>query len=243
MLEVEDVRELVWRAFGEWALHKIDPEWAAERIAHEPTRRLVTELGLPIQGPAYYSLSLREDRRYPTIREYFAANNPDVLETRTCTEFGHFLYFADINGEDVHLDPESGRLYWLLGRHETVKAVPVNSGVGEFLFFLAQIEINRVVDGLPFEIFRKGGEEEYARALRTVLKGVIFAVRDVDRAVVPPPGDEDFQSFWFPWLIEHADEDLAFDSWSWDRRSVEYFTARGIHDLAEREPRHPVDQS
>ena len=218
MLETEDVRELVWRAFGEWALRKVDPEWAAERIAHEPTRRLVTELGLPVQGPAYYSLSLHEDRRYPTIREYFAANDPGVLETRTGTEFGHFLYFADINGEDVHLDPESGRLYWLLGRHESVKAVLVNSGVAEFLFFLAQIEINRGVE--PLKDLRESdedvGEEEYERALQSVLDAIVAGIGDADPEAFPadPDNDGGLDTFWYPWLLKYGDDDFAFDPWS-----------------------------
>ncbi|MGA5818055.1 SUKH-4 family immunity protein [Kitasatospora sp. NPDC094028] len=246
-METEDVRELTRRAFGEWALRRVDPGWAAERIAHEPTRRLVTELGLPVQGPGFFSPHLHEDRHWPTIRERFEACAPESLGTRLCTEFGHYLYFCDFNGEDIHLDPESGRLYWFRGLHDTVERLLVNSGVAEFLTFLALIEIHRVVDGRPFEDFREGTEEEYATALRSVLKGVVFGVRDVDRAVFPPrgaaEGAERFESFWHPWLIEYADDDQAFDSWAWDRHSAEYFAARGIHDLADREPRHPVDLS
>ncbi|NUR57496.1 MAG: hypothetical protein HOV87_02110 [Catenulispora sp.] len=247
MLETEDVRELVWRAFGEWALRKVDPEWAAERITHEPTRRLVTELGLPLQGPAYYSLILHEDQRYPTVREYFAANKPEVLETRTCTEFGHYLFFADVNGEDIYLAPESGRLYSLEGLHDSVKPVLVNSGVGEFLTFLAQIELNRA--NAPLEDLRDGdeetGEADYDRALRSILDGIVAGVRDVDPDAFPsdPDNDEGLETFWYPWLLKWADDDFAFDPWSWNRHSAEYFAAHGIDDLAEREPRHPVDLS
>ncbi|WP_369184723.1 SUKH-4 family immunity protein [Streptomyces sp. Y1] len=241
-METEDVAELARRAFGEWALRKVAPEWAAARIGHEPTRRLVTELGLPPQGPGFFSLDLHEDQRRPTVRERFEDLAPGSLGTRLCTEFGHYLYLGDFNGEDILLDPESGRLYWFRGPHENVERILVNSGVAEFLTFLARIELHRIVDGRPFEEFREGTDEEYATALRSVLKGVIFGVREVDRAVFPPKGDDDgFESFWYPWLIDHADEDQAFDSWAWNRHSAEYFAARGIHDLATREPRHPVD--
>jgi hypothetical protein len=244
MLETEDVREMAWRAFGEWALHKVDPKWAAERIAHEPARRLLTDLGLPVQGPAYFSLSLREDGTYAAVRDYFAAHSPEVLQTRLCTEFGHYLILGELNGEDIVLDPESGRLYWLRGPHESVERILVNSGVAEFLAFLSQIEIHRVVDGHPFEIYREGSEEEYAEALRAVLKGIIFGVKELDRPVFPPRDNpEGFESFWYPWLIEHADEDLAFDSWNWGRVADDYFAARGIRDLEQLTPRHPVDRT
>ncbi|NUP48514.1 MAG: hypothetical protein HOW97_14575 [Catenulispora sp.] len=246
MVELEDVRELAGRAFGEWALRKLDPEWTTERISHEPTRRLVTELGLPIQGPAHYSLMMSEDSRWPTVRDFFADNRPEVLETRMCTEFGHYLFFADLNGENVFLDPESGGVYWFPGPHETAKNVLVNSGVAEFLTFLAQIEINRVTE--PIEALRDSDEdveEEYDRALRSILDGIVNGVRNVDPAAFPadPEDDGGLDTFWYPWLLKWGDDDFAFDSWSWNRHAAEYFAAHGIDDLAEREPRHPVDLS
>lgn len=248
MLELEDVRGLVWRAFGEWALYKFDPDWAAERIAHEPTRRLVTELGLPIQGPADYSLEMREDRPWITVRDYFAdpRHNNAVLDTPVGTEYGHFLVFANLNAQTIYLDPESGRLYGFLGPYEVGQLVLVNSGLAEFLTFLAQIEINRVTE--PLEELRdsdEDNEEEYESALQSILDGIVGGVRNVDPAAFPPDPDNDggLETFWYPWLLKWADDDFAFDPWDWNRHSAEHFAAQGIDDLAEREPRHPVDLS
>ena len=36
-------------------------------------------------------------------RDYFAAHSPEVLQTRLCTEFGHYLILGELNGEDIVL--------------------------------------------------------------------------------------------------------------------------------------------
>lgn len=223
MVDLSEVAALAAEAFGAWTMARVDEDWARRTVPHEPTRRMLTEVGLPVQtilfdlSPEFSTgpLDIVESNRRSRWPQAFT---PEFVANR-----GHFLDLGFIPDNGAYLDSSTGKVYGFLGWDDPFV---MNVGLAEFLYFHAYVEKHRRVGGVPLdELETDAGYEAAAR--------IITHLATIDAAAVQG-GD----SAWEGWLDDGFGIGL-FSDWDWSQASVDYFLRLGV-DATVLEPRRPL---
>lgn len=220
----DTLQSLLVHAFGDWTMCQAKAEWVRDAIAHEPTRRILSEVGIPVQGPGFALDAGFRLGQVRTLANFVEAVPGGVDRSWAATrEYGNLIALGSLNDLDIaFLDPSTGRV---LG-FETPDTEPftINNGLEELLLCLAYVEVHRREDGTLLDDLEP--EAGYAAAAE-----IAAYLATVD----PPAFADRDESAWQIW-IEDGFATGLFQDWRWDSGVVEYFLARGI-DPTRREPR------
>lgn len=223
MVDLSEVAALAAESFGAWTMVRADEAWARRAVPHEPTRRMLTEVGLPIQTKLFDLSPEFGTRPLDMLEFHERATYPETLTAEFAASCGRFIRLGHIPDLGAFLDPVTGRVYGFAGWD-----VPrqMNGGVAEFVYFHAYIEKHRRVDGVPLGELETG--TGYAAAAR-----IAAHLATIDAAAV-----ENADSAWSGWLDDGFGIGL-FGDWDWNRAAVDYFLRLGL-DPTVREPRRPL---
>ncbi|MEV5571673.1 SUKH-4 family immunity protein [Spirillospora sp. NPDC052269] len=227
MLSDDEIRTQAVAAFGDWTLCRVEEQAVLSTIAHEPTRRFLAEVGLPVQGP-FFEFDTDFLVRPSTFREQAADDEPGGQRAKMLAEWGHLLDIGDSGDEDLWLDPNSGAVHVFIFGWDAPPCL-VNSTLSQYVAALALIERQRFIDGVPLEEL-DDDDSAYDR-----LEAIVEQLEESD----PSAFDAcEHGAPWSGWL----DDPIASGGldWEWSEEALDYFRARGI-DPAEREPRRPTD--
>ncbi|MFC5185839.1 SUKH-4 family immunity protein [Actinomadura harenae] len=225
MLSDDEVREQAIAAFGDWALCQVEEQAVLAAIAHEPTRRFLAEVGLPVQA-SFFSLDTDFLVRPSSFPEHVA--DGDHAPVKALAEWGHLLIIGDSGAETLWLDPNSGAVLVFITGWDDPPCL-VNSTLSHYVAALAHIEQQRFIDGIPLEDL-EDSEPAYDR-----LEEIVEHLKQSDPSAFD---DCEHGAPWDGWL----DDPLAWGGldWKWEEHAMEYFRARGI-DPTTRTPHHPTE--
>jgi hypothetical protein len=223
MVELPEVRALAAEAFGSWTRVRVDEDRARRTVPHEPTRRMLTEVGLPVQTNLFdlspeFSTGPLDMVEFQKRARFPVTFTPEFVASR-----GHYLDLGFIPDNGAYLDPVTGKVYGFVGWDLPYL---LNSGLAEFLYFHAYIEKHRRVDGVPLDDFDT--DTGYEAAAR-----IIAHLATIDAAAVQ--GED---SAWEGWLDDGFSIGL-FTDWNWSQASVDHFLRLGVDPTA-LEPRRPL---
>ncbi len=233
-LALDTVRERAHEAFGEWTMVRADAEWATAAVSHEPTRRMLVEVGLPVEtniftiDDAFFVL--------PTTIGALAVEHPDWWGSDQVAAYRNWIALGcEANAARFVLDPESGRVHFLvLGGDGILQS----STLAIFVYALAHFETRRHLDGVPLddvEPFERAAEANYE-----TFRHLSLVDPPAFEGVSPPPwaesqgGELDLGHSW-EWIADGFADGL-FSDWTWSDKALRYFATRGI-DPQTREPR------
>ncbi|MFJ9692839.1 SUKH-4 family immunity protein [Kitasatospora sp. NPDC101183] len=191
-------------AFGDWAMCRLESAEVGGGIGHEPTRRFLEEVGVPLRAP-FFQFDVEFLDRPVVLGEY---------ASEAAGEWGRLLRIGhSADSESLWLDPESGVVRCFPLGWEKVPSV-VNGGVAELVTFLAEIERQRFHKGVPLDELE---DDELAYEL---LEEMTEQLMDLD------PAAFEGESPWGGWL----DDPLAWGGleWEWDSEAEEFLKERGI---------------
>lgn len=223
MIDQSEVGALAAESFGAWTMVRADKAWAQKCVPHEPTRRFLTEVGLPVQArlfdlsPEFHTtpLDIVEFLRRPPY--------PETLTPEFIASYGRLIYLAFFPELGAFLDPDTGRVYTFIGWDV---AHLLNSSVADFLYFLAYVEKHRSVDGVLVGDLETAACYEAGAAITAHLTAV-------DAAAF-----EDQGGIWGG-LLDDGFALGTFDDWKWNKASVAHFLRIGVNPTA-LEPRRPL---
>ena len=227
MVDLQKAASLAVEAFGAWALQAADAEWADEAIPHEPTRSFLTTTGLPVQALNLFTLDADFEaapRTLDTVLKELGATAP--LDQGIQAAYGHLIVLGDIAEAEAYLDPATGTVLSFV--NWTSAPFLLNSGVADFVYFLAYIETHRRKDGVLLDELETS--EGYAAAAQIA----------AHLATVDPAAFQDRDgtgSAWANW-VEDGFAIGLFQDWEWDG-AIDYFLRHGIDPTA-REPRRAL---
>lgn len=223
MVDQSVVRTLAAESFGAWAMVRADEAWAQESVPHEPTRELLTQVGLPVQSKMFDLSPEFLTAPLDMLEFHRRAPYPETLTPEFSANCGRFIHLGYIPDLGAFLDPDTGRVYGFVGWD-----VPylLSSAVAEFVYFLAYLEKRSRVDGMPLDSLEARTGHEAVTEISTHLAAV-------DAAAFENPN-----SAWAGWLGDGFALGL-FDDWSWNRASVDYFLRLGVNPTV-LEPRRPL---
>ena len=223
MVDLSEVGALAAESFGAWAMVRADAAWARRAVPHEPTRRMLTEVGLPIQTKLFDLSPEFGTGPLDMLEFHKRATYPETLTPEFVANCGRFIHLGYIPDLGAFLDPVTGRVYGFVGWD-----VPhqMNSGVAEFVYFHAYIEKHRRVDGVPLDGLDTGTGYEAAARIAAHL------------ATIDAPAVENADGAWAGWLDDGFSIGL-FGDWDWNRASVDYFLRLGVNPTI-LEPRRPL---
>lgn len=226
MVERDTLQALLVRAFGDWTLCRVDADRARDAIAHQPTRTLLTEVGVPVQGPGFALDRSFSAGRPRTLADFVRARPGGDPGWESARTRGHLFVLGPLGDlGSALLDPATGQV---LGFESSdAEPFPVNSGLGALLYCLAYVEVHRRVNGVLLDGLES--EAGYAAAAR-----IAGHLADIDpRAFADPE-----ENVWRIWIEDGFAIGLFYD-WRWERGAVDYFLAHGI-DPTTREPYRPL---
>lgn len=237
-LDLQEVRAQAHEAFGEWTMVRADAGWAKGAVAHEPTRRFLVEVGLPVETPLF---TVDEDFHVRPLTLPAVARERSVWwddEILAAHSEGIVLGQEPIGGGCFVLDPRSGRVD-LLG---DAGAAFQSSGLAVFVHLLAYFETHRTLDGValddvePFEVAAGAAYEMLRHFSQADPQG--FAGIDA-----PPwdeaEGDELDSGHAWEWIADGFADGLYAD-WTWSPDTLDYFAAQGIDPAARKPLRVPA---
>lgn len=231
MLDPRDVASLAATAFGTWTLQTAGEEWAAQFVPHEPTRLFLTTIGLPVEALGLFTLEAEFETAPRALEDLLARQStefPGSVDSRIRDDYGGLISLGDIADSGAYLDPHDGRVLSFVNW----KSAPylLNSGVAEFVYFLAYVETHRRQDGVLLDDLPD--DECYPAANR-----IVEHLAEVDRAAIVDPEAPEDGTAWSNWVGDGFAIAL-FQDWPWDG-AINYFLRHGI-DPTTREPRRPL---
>lgn len=226
MVDLSVAADLAAESFGDWTMVRADEAWARQSVPHEPTRRALTEVGLPLQAPLFDLSADFATAPLDMVEYHRRAPYPETLTAEFTAQYGRFVRLGFIPDLGAFLDPDTGQVHGFIGWDESYL---LNSGVAEFVYFLAYIEKHRRLDGvLLAKLETRAGYDEAERICAHL-------------ATVDPAAFEDPDNVWTNWVGDGFAIGL-FDDWAWHRASVDYFIEHGVNPTA-LEPRRPIDRT
>jgi hypothetical protein len=237
MVSNDQVRGEAVAVFGEWAMCRVEAAGVVEAIAHEPSRRFLAEVGVPLQGP-FFELDADFLVRPKTFAEYaferrVQPGEPGGVSLETLAAWGRQLLLGDSDSDagELWLDPDTGAVRCFVTDWNDPPCL-VNSGLAELVASVALVERQRFVDGVPLDDLQDDEDEDPYE----VLEAIVEQLAELD-----PPAFEccDMGALWAGWL----DDPIASGGldWEWSPAAAEFLRARGI-EPTEREPRREVSR-
>jgi hypothetical protein len=232
-LGLDAVRELTCKAFGEWTMVRTDAEWAATAVSHEQTRRMLVEVGLPVETNIFTT----DDAFFvrPTTMGAWAIDHPDRWGSDGFAAYRDWIVLGrEVNGGRFVVDPGSGRVDFLDGGDGMLQS----STLAIFVYALAYFETRRRLDGVllddvePMDLAFEANYETF-RHLSLVDPPAFQGVNAPPWAEAQG-GELDLGHAW-EWIADGFADGL-FSDWTWSNKALRYFAARGI-DPRTREPR------
>lgn len=234
-LDQQTVRALAHEAFGAWTMVRADAAWAEAAVPHEPMRRFLVEVGVPVEM-MLFAVEERFLRPAVTVAQ-LATEEPDWWDAETVS--GHEDAIAlgeEPNGGWFVVDPRTGQVD-LIGDGG---AESQSSSLAIFVYCLAYFEKHRRLDGVtldrvePFDTAAEAGYEllrHFSQVDPAAFEGI-----DAPSWADGGRGELDTGHAW-EWMADGFADGLYAD-WGWSDTSLRYFAQQGI-DPAEREPLRP----
>ncbi|NUS16953.1 MAG: hypothetical protein HOY69_37085 [Streptomyces sp.] len=237
-MDQQTVRALAHEAFGEWTMVRADAGWAKGAVPHEPTRRFLVEVGLPVQTTLF---DIDEAfHTSPLTLPLVAAQRSTWWDEETVAQHSDGIALGrEPNGGYFVLDPTSGRVD-LVGDNGT--AGFQSSDVAVFVYLLAYFETHRTLDGVPLDDVEPF--EAAAEAAYEMLRHFSQVDPRAFEGVEAPPWDEaeggelDLGHAW-EWMADGFADGLYGD-WTWSSEALDYFAAKGIDPSARKPLRVPA---
>ncbi|MFJ5885035.1 SUKH-4 family immunity protein [Kitasatospora cineracea] len=165
--EVADLRGVLERAFGPERIHRLPADQLPAGITHEPTRRLLTEIGVP-KAAGLVGLWLTPHEGLP-VRAW--ESTPDAEQP---TGSGPFHLIGDWLGAPLLLDGSDGRVLRMLNPESPAYTAPREPLVGSSLeSFVTMVALEKQY----LEVYRTEGPDTY-----DILDELQAQVAGVDRA-------------------------------------------------------------
>lgn len=227
MVDPQQAASLAIEAFGAWTLQVADAEWAGGAITHEPTRSFLTTTGLPVQALNLFTLDADFESAPRTLDIVLKGLGAAAeLDPQIQAAYGHLYLLGDMAEIEAYLDPATGAVLSFV--NWTSEPFLLNSGVPEFVYFLAYTETHRRKDGVLLDELETA--EGYAAAAQ-----IAEHLASVDPAAFADP--DGTGSAWSNWVEDGFAIDL-FQDWAWDG-AVDYFLRHHI-DPTTHEPHRPL---
>ncbi|WP_034267852.1 SUKH-4 family immunity protein [Actinospica robiniae] len=222
----DEVRDLLFRAFGEWTIRRSEPAWATRAVADADARGFLTDVGLPVQALNLFSLDPAFGEAPVTLADRLSDLPPSAgVSTTILDAYGQLIYLGSLPDLGAFLDPATGRVLSFVSWSDP--PFVVNGGIAEFAYFLAYVETHRRANGVLLDDLETEEGYEAAAVVAAHLMGVDpAAFADAD------------ENIWPVWMDDGFAIGL-FQDWAWDHYAVEYFLSRGI-DPTVREPSRPL---
>lgn len=208
-------REHLLRAFDPDDLSDLSDEDLPAGLTHEPTRRFLTEVGLPLEFRSGYVFAEvpTDNSDFPTLsalykdmgqREEWTWKLPDDADQ-------HYP-IARFEGGTVSVNGSTGVLTFIADWDEP--PAPLHSSTNTFVYYLYKLEINRSIYGYESVLATAGDDPEEQDAARlAIAMALAEALHEADPTPFPDgiqlPWSNDFAG---PWTA--AFFDIAQGMWS-----------------------------